>query len=49
MRLAFISDIHSNILALLEVHKDIMKQEADKVYCLGDLVSGIGGGAAIER
>ncbi len=38
MRLAFISDIHSNILALLKVLKDIDEQKVDKTYCLGDLV-----------
>lgn len=38
MRLAFISDIHSNILALLNVLKDITKQNADEIYCLGDLI-----------
>ena len=38
MRIAFISDIHSNILALLKVLKDIETQQIDKTYCLGDLV-----------
>lgn len=38
MRLAFISDIHSNILALLNVLKDITELNADEIYCLGDLV-----------
>ena len=38
MRIAFISDIHSNILALLNVLKDIEEQKVDKTYCLGDLV-----------
>lgn len=38
MRLAFISDIHANILALLNVLKDIEGQEINKTYCLGDLV-----------
>lgn len=38
MKIAFISDIHSNILALLKVLKDIEKQKVDKTYCLGDLV-----------
>lgn len=38
MRLAFISDIHANILALLNVLEDIEVQDIDKTYCLGDLV-----------
>jgi putative phosphoesterase len=38
MRLAFISDIHSNILALLNILRDITEQETDGIYCLGDLV-----------
>ncbi len=38
MRLAFISDIHANILALINVLKDIEGQKIDKTYCLGDLV-----------
>jgi putative phosphoesterase len=38
MRLAFISDIHANILALLDVLRDIEDQDIDKTYCLGDLV-----------
>ena len=38
MRLAFISDIHGNILALLNVLKDITEQDTDEIYCLGDLV-----------
>lgn len=38
MRLAFISDIHSNILALLNVLRDIEDQRVNKTYCLGDLV-----------
>lgn len=38
MSLAFISDIHAKILALLDVLKDITEQEADEIYCLGDLV-----------
>jgi putative phosphoesterase len=38
MRLAFISDIHSNHPALLNVIDDIETQGIDKTYCLGDLV-----------
>ena len=38
MRLAFLSDIHSNQPALLNVIDDITTQEVDKTYCLGDLV-----------
>jgi len=38
MRLAFLSDIHSNQPALLNVIDDISTQEVDKTYCLGDLV-----------
>ncbi len=38
MRLAFLSDIHANQPALLNVIDDIATQEVDKTYCLGDLV-----------
>ena len=38
MRLAFLSDIHSNHPALLNVIDDIETQCIDKTYCLGDLV-----------
>ncbi len=38
MRLAFLSDIHANQPALLNVIDDIANQEVDKTYCLGDLV-----------
>ena len=37
-RIALISDIHSNIVALNEVLKDIENRSIDKIYCLGDLV-----------
>jgi len=37
-KLAFISDIHGNLLALKAVLNDIEGAEADRVYCLGDLV-----------
>lgn len=38
MRIALISDIHSNLEALTEVLKDIEKESIDKIYCLGDIV-----------
>jgi putative phosphoesterase len=38
MKIAVISDIHSNILALEAVLKDIERQQVDQVYCAGDLV-----------
>ncbi|QAA30710.1 metallophosphoesterase family protein [Clostridium manihotivorum] len=38
MRIAVISDIHSNLYALLRVIEDIDSQNVDTVICLGDLV-----------
>ena len=38
MKIALISDIHANIIALKEVLKDIKTKNVDRVYCLGDLV-----------
>ena len=38
MRLAVISDVHSNIYALEEVLKDIDSRNIDRVVCAGDLV-----------
>lgn len=38
MRIAIISDIHSNIEALLEVRKEIAKLNVDRVICLGDVI-----------
>ncbi len=38
MRIAVISDIHSNIEALLEVVKVIERARADRIICLGDVV-----------
>ena len=38
MRIAVISDIHANLIALKEVLKDIQIEECDKIYCLGDLM-----------
>ena len=38
MKIAIISDIHSNIEALEEVIADINRRGVDKVVCLGDIV-----------
>lgn len=38
MRIAFISDVHANLLALEAVLKDIAERDVDAVYCLGDIV-----------
>jgi putative phosphoesterase len=38
MKLAFISDIHSNIEALEKSIKKIEEFSVDKIYCLGDIV-----------
>ncbi len=38
MKIALISDIHSNHAALKAVLKDIKKQKIEKIFCLGDLV-----------
>ncbi len=38
MRIALVSDIHSNIEALTAVMADIDSIGCDKIYCLGDLV-----------
>lgn len=38
MKIAIISDIHGNILALKAVLKDIEEQHVDRIYCVGDLV-----------
>jgi putative phosphoesterase len=38
MRVAIFSDIHANLPALESVLADIRAQEADAIYCLGDLV-----------
>ncbi len=37
-RFAVISDIHSNLEALVVVLEDFENQKIDKIYCLGDLV-----------
>lgn len=38
MKIAVLSDVHSNIQALIQVLQDIKQQQIDRVYCLGDLV-----------
>lgn len=38
MKIAIISDIHANIIALKAVLKDIAEQQVDRIYCVGDLV-----------
>jgi putative phosphoesterase len=38
MKIAIISDIHSNIYALMRVLEDIDSQNVDSIVCLGDLV-----------
>jgi putative phosphoesterase len=38
MRVAFLSDIHSNLYALESVLDDIKKREIEDIYCLGDIV-----------
>lgn len=38
MRIAFISDLHSNIYAVESLEKDLKKRDVDKIICLGDIV-----------
>lgn len=38
MRIAFISDIHSNLEALNRTLEKIHELEPDRLYCLGDIV-----------
>lgn len=38
IKIAVISDIHANLIALNEVLNDIKKRSIDQVFCLGDLV-----------
>lgn len=38
MKIAVISDIHANLIALKEVLKDIEQEQCDSIFCLGDLV-----------
>ena len=40
MRIALLSDIHGNLPALEAVAADIRRRGADRIVCLGDLVSG---------
>ncbi len=37
-RIAFVSDIHSNLEALVAVMRDIEAKRCTKIYCLGDLI-----------
>ena len=37
MKIAVISDIHANLIALNTVLEDIKEQNCDKIFCLGDL------------
>ena len=37
-KIAFIADIHSNIVALEAVLKDIENRNIHRIFCLGDLV-----------
>tara|TARA_Y100000816_G_C26096978_1_gene580709 strand:- start:974 stop:1672 length:699 start_codon:yes stop_codon:yes gene_type:complete len=39
MKLAFISDIHSNFDALKAVMIDIKKNKIEKIFCLGDIIN----------
>ena len=39
MKLAFISDIHSNFDALKAVMIDIKKNRVEKIFCLGDIIN----------
>lgn len=38
MRIALISDLHSNLPALLALEEDLAHQKPDEIWCLGDLV-----------
>ena len=38
MRIAIISDIHANLEALSAVLEDILRRQADRIVCLGDIV-----------
>ncbi|MEO2069049.1 MAG: metallophosphoesterase family protein [Desulfurobacteriaceae bacterium] len=38
MKVGIIADVHANIHALLEVVKELEKEEVDEVWCLGDVV-----------
>lgn len=39
MKIAIISDIHSNLQALQATLKDIEKRNVDKIFCLGDIIA----------
>ena len=39
MRIALISDIHGNMVALSAVLEDIQAQDVEKILCLGDVVT----------
>lgn len=39
MRIAVLSDIHSNLLALNLIVDDLKKENVDKIYCLGDYIT----------
>ena len=38
MKIALISDIHSNYIALCSVIEDIEQQGIEQIFCLGDLI-----------
>ena len=38
MRVAVISDIHSNLPALNAVLEDVRREDPEEIWCLGDLV-----------
>ena len=38
MKLAILSDIHSNLEALEAAFEDLQNQSVDTIYCIGDLV-----------
>ena len=40
MRIAIISDIHGNLVALEAVLNDLKPEHIDRIVCLGDVVSG---------
>jgi len=49
MKIALISDLHSNEEALVAVLEDIAKKKADKVVCLGDIIGyGASPGECVE-
>lgn len=39
MRLAILSDIHGNFIALKEVLSDLQRRKADQILCLGDVAA----------